>query len=195
MNKSGAGEMALRALATLAVGMNQLEIGELGIASFGEDMKLLHPFHLPFNADSGTDMMRHFKFNQARTRTSLCVESAIAALDSMGSQSSMQLVFLVSDGRIERDSRDKLKRLIREMMERNILLAMIIVEGEHKKKDSIVNMKEVTFEKGKPVVKRFIEEYPFPYYIVLDNMAALPEVLGDALRQWFEMLAQVQSPR
>ncbi len=195
MKKSGSGEMALRALATLAVGMNQLEIGELGIASFGEDMKLLHPFHLPFSADSGADMVMNFKFDQKRTRTSLCVESAIAALESTGGHSSMQLVFLVSDGRIERDSRDKLKRLIREMMERNILLAMIIVEGEHKKKDSIVNMKEVTFEKGKPVVKRFIEDYPFPYYIILDDMTALPEVLGDALRQWFEMLSQMQSPR
>jgi midasin len=83
---------------------------------------------------------------------------------------------------------------MREMIERNILLAMIIVEGKDKnsRKDSIVNMKEVTFEKGKPVVKRFIEDYPFPYYIVLDDMMALPEVLGDALRQWFEMLAQLQ---
>jgi midasin (ATPase involved in ribosome maturation) len=195
MKKSGAGEMALHALATLAMGMNQLEIGELGIASFGEDMKLLHPFHLPFGSESGSDMVMNFKFDQKRTRTSLCVESAIVALEAMGGSSSMQLVFLVSDGRIERDSRDKLKRLIREMMERNILLAMIIVEGEHKKKDSILNMKEVTFEKGKPVVKRFIEDYPFPYYIVLDDMTALPEILGDALRQWFEMLTHLPGPR
>lgn len=195
MKKSGAGEMALRALATLAMGMNQLEIGELGIASFGEDMRLLHPFHMPFGTDSGSDMVMNFKFDQKRTRTSLCVESAIVALEAMGGNSSMQLVFLVSDGRIERDSRDKLKGLIREMMERNILLAMIIVEGDHKKKDSILNMKEVTFERGKPVVKRFIEDYPFPYYIVLDDMAALPEILGDALRQWFEMLTHIQAPR
>jgi midasin len=110
----------------------------------------------------------------------------------MGGNSSMQLVFLISDGRIERDSRTALKRLIREMTERNILLAMIIVEGKNKKKDSIVNMKEVTFAKGKPVVKRFIEDYPFPYYIILEDMTALPEVLGDALRQWFEMLAQLK---
>ena len=56
------------------------------------------------------------------------VASALEALDIPGDQSSMQLVFLISDGRIERDSRAELKRLVREMMERNILLAMIIVE-------------------------------------------------------------------
>jgi midasin len=53
-------------------------------------------------------------------------------------------------------------------------------------------MREVTFQKGKPVVKRFIDDYPFPYYIILHDMQSLPEVLGDALRQWFEMLARLQ---
>lgn len=195
MQKSGAGDMALRAMATLAVGMNQLEIGELGIASFGEDMKLLHPYHLPFTSESGSDMVSNFGFNQQRTRTALCVESALASLEQYGGSSSMQLVFMISDGRIERDNRIALKRLMREMAERNILLAMIIVEGKGKKKDSIVHMKEVSFEKGKPVVKQFIEDYPFPYYIILEDMSALPEVLGDALKQWFEMLAQLNSAR
>jgi len=193
MKKSGAGEMALRAMATVAVGMNQLEIGELGVASFGDDMKVVHPFHMPFTAESGVSVVRNFKFEQQRTHIAMCVESAMTALEDSGDQSSMQLVFLISDGRIERDSRSALKRLIREMVERNILLAMIIVEGNGKKKDSILNMKEVSFEKGKPVVKRFIDDYPFPYYIVLDEVASLPEVLGDALKQWFEMLTQLQT--
>lgn len=64
----------------------------------------------------------------------------------------MQLVFLISDGRIECDSYARLRQLLRQMMEQNILVAMIIVEGKQKK-DSILNMKEVTFEKGKPHIK------------------------------------------
>merc|ERR1711937_818259 len=105
MRKSGAGNMALRAMTTLAVGMNQLEIGELGVASFGNDMKLIHPFHLPFTSQAGANMVMNCRFDQPRTRISLCVESAIASLESCGDNSSMQLVFLISDGRIERDSR------------------------------------------------------------------------------------------
>jgi midasin len=54
-------------------------------------------------------------------------------------------------------------------------------------------MKEVTFENGKPKVKQFIEDYPFPYYMILDDVQSLPEALGDALRQWFEMIVQLQS--
>jgi midasin len=193
MLKSGAGEMALKAMATLATGMSQLEIGEIGVASFGNEMNLLHPFNQPFTAESGSNVIRNFKFDQQRTRTALCVESALMALDTPGDQASMQLMFMISDGRIERDSRTALRRLMREMAEKNILLAMIIVEGGDSKKNSITTMKEVTFENGKPNVKRFIEDYPFPYYIILDDMRTLPEVLGDALRQWFEMLTRLQA--
>ena len=196
--RNGAGDMALTALTTLANGMSQLDIGELGVASFGEEMKLLHPFHAPFTSSSGVDLVSNFKFNDKRTRTALCVESALAALEAQSNgSSSMQLVFIISDGRIERDSRERLRRIVREMTEKNILLIMVVVEGDEKRgmkpKDSIVNMKEVSFEKGKPKVKHFIDDYPFPYYMVLQDMHTLPEVLGDALKQWFEMMAQNQS--
>ena len=87
---------------------------------------------------------------------------------------------------------------MREMVERNILLVMIIVEGNQKSQkgssnQSIIQLKEVTFENGKPKVKQFIDGYPFPNYMVLDDMQSLPEALGDALRQWFEMLAQLHT--
>jgi midasin len=198
MQNGQAGDMALRALATLANGMSQLEIGQLGVASFGEDMKLIHPFNLPFTSESGVNVASNFSFKAKRTRTALCIESSIAALDNANSSSSsMQLVFMISDGRIERDSRSKVRRLIRQMSEKNMLMVMIIVEGDaaenKKKNESILNMKEVSFVNGKPKIKHFIEDYPFPYYLVVEDLAALPEVLGDALRQWFEMLAQIQS--
>ncbi|KAK1736592.1 midasin [Skeletonema marinoi] len=164
MQNGKAGDMALRALATLANGMSQLEIGQLGVASFGEDMKLIHPFNLPFTSESGVNIASNFTFNAKRTRTALCIESSIAALDSA---------------------------------KKNMLMVMIIVEGEaaesKKKNESILNMKEVSFVNGKPKIKHFIEDYPFPFYLVVEDLAALPEILGDALRQWFEMLAQIQN--
>ena len=165
MQKSQAGDMALRALATLANGMSQLEIGQLGIASYGDDMRLLHPFNIPFTSESGVNIVQNFKFNAKRTRTALCVESSIAALVGASSvSSSMQLVFMISDGRIERDSRSKLRRLIRQMAESNMLMVMIIVEGEEngsssKSSESILNMKEVSFVNEKPQIKHFIEDY------------------------------------
>jgi len=200
MQKENAGNMALAALATLANGMSQLEIGELSIASFGEEMRVVHPFSAQFTFERGVECVRNFTFNQKRTRTALCVESAISVLENSNNygsslSSSLNLVFMISDGRIERDSRSKLRKLIREMTERNILLVLIIVQGDvnnKKKKDSsIVNMKEVSFENGKPKLKRFMDDYPFPYYLIIEDISSLPDVLGDALRQWFEILAQI----
>jgi MoxR-like ATPase len=192
MANSGSGPMALKALAALSTGMSQLEIGELGVAKFGDDMQLIHPFSTPFTSESGVNLMQHFRFEQQRTRTALCVESAMLALEEPGEFAPMQLVLLISDGKIERDNRGALRRLIREMLEKNILMALIIVEGKEKK-ESILNLKEVAFESGRPKVRSFIEDYPFPYYIVLEDLATLPDVLGDALRQWFEMISRIDT--
>lgn len=62
MKKSGAGKMALKAMATLATGMSHLEVGQIGVASFGEDMHLLHSFEKPFTADSGPNIVQNFSF-------------------------------------------------------------------------------------------------------------------------------------
>jgi midasin len=181
-------------MAMLINGMTQLEIGQLGIASFGEEMKILHPFQSPFTSDSGVSIVGNFKFEDKRTRTALCVESAMDSMSQDSSSSSPQLLILISDGRIERDSRSKLRSILREMSEQNILVVMLIVEGcdDKSKRDSITDMKEVSFEGGKPKVNFFMDNYPFPYYIIVEEMSHLPDVLGDALRQWFEILAQTQ---
>ena len=192
MTTNGAGQIALQALAALSTGMSQLEIGEMGIAKFGDDMQMLHPFGTPFTSESGAHLMQQFHFDQPRTRTALCVESALLALEEPGDVAPMQLVLLISDGKIERDNKTMLRRLVREMLERNILMALIIVEGETKK-DNILSMKEVAFENGKPRVRSFMEDYPFPYYIILEDLSTLPECLGDALKQWFEMIGRMNS--
>lgn len=36
---------------------------------------------------------------------------------------------------------------------------------------------------------QYLDAFPFPFYLILRDMSALPNVLGDALRQWFELAA------
>lgn len=50
-------------------------------------------------------------------------------------------------------------------------------------------MQSVKFVDGKPVFERYMDTFPFPYYIVLRDIAALPMTLADLLRQWFELNA------
>jgi len=82
-------------------------------------------------------------------------------------------------------------------------VACVIVEpptGE-----SILDVRQVTFSGGGMKVGKYLEDYvrascvsvcvltrasqPFEYYIVLREQGALPEVLADALKQWFELIA------
>jgi midasin len=54
---------------------------------------------------------------------------------------------------------------------------------------SLLDMQSVKFVDGKPVFERYMDTFPFPYYIVLRDIAALPATLADLLRQWFELNA------
>jgi midasin len=54
---------------------------------------------------------------------------------------------------------------------------------------SLLDMQSVKFVDGKPVFERYMDSFPFPYYIVLRDIAALPATLADLLRQWFELNA------
>lgn len=45
----------------------------------------------------------------------------------------------------------------------------------------------MTFQGGKPVFRRYLDDFPFPYYVLLRDISALPRTLADLLRQWFEL--------
>jgi len=34
----------------------------------------------------------------------------------------------------------------------------------------------------------YMESFPFPFYVVIRDVASLPMTLSDALRQWFELV-------
>lgn len=39
-----------------------------------------------------------------------------------------------------------------------------------------------------PSIRSYMDDFPFPFYIVLRDVTSLPETLSDALRQWFEFI-------
>lgn len=45
---------------------------------------------------------------------------------------------------------------------------------------------------NKPVLRMvpYMDVFPFPFYIIIKDMNTLPNVLGDALRQWFEIVGK-----
>lgn len=42
------------------------------------------------------------------------------------------------------------------------------------------------------MVKSYMDSFPFPYYVIVRDLAQLPLVLSDAMRQWFELVSSEQ---
>lgn len=54
---------------------------------------------------------------------------------------------------------------------------------------SVFDLKQVSYEKGQCKVTPYLQEFPFPYYLVVQDIQALPSILADVMRQWFELVA------
>jgi midasin len=100
----------------------------------------------------------------------------------------LQLCFVVSDARIDSDNRERLDLIIRRLAEQHVLVVLIIIDRNADPKDSIFNTKTVEFRDSRVVTKAYLDDFPFPYYVAIQRSEALPDVLSDALKQWFELI-------
>ncbi|KAJ1624018.1 hypothetical protein T492DRAFT_555417, partial [Pavlovales sp. CCMP2436] len=52
---------------------------------------------------------------------------------------------------------------------------------------SIVELQSVSYPNGVLTISRWIDRFPFPYYLLLRDVRALPHTLADTVRQWVEL--------
>ena len=57
--------------------------------------------------------------------------------------------------------------------------------GGGEAKGSVLDLLDVRFEDGKLIKRRYMDSFPFRWYIVVRDVKELPGVLSTALRQWF----------
>jgi midasin len=190
MSESHCGHMALEALITICKAMSQLEIGEMAVASFGEkgNVRLLHDFDQPFSTESGLNMVSQFTFKQDNTiedepivdllhyLTRLLDFKARNSTAPSGRNDLQQLVLVIADGRFH--EKESLRRRIREAMDRKQLLAFLVLDNPRE---------SISFSNGAPSFTKYLDSFPFPYYILLQDIESLPRTLADLLRQWFEL--------
>ena len=192
MSANGAGRLALEAMTTICKALTYLDVGQIGVVSFGEKVQLLHEFSKPFSEEAGSFIISNFTFNQQKTMWANFLETTVNLLDdakkNVTSEEKLQLVFIISDARIQQE-RDTIGKWCREAAEKKQLLVMIVVDTIENDK-SILSLKSVTYPNGKLKVVNYLESFPFPYYIILKELQSLPEIVSDALRQWFEMIQE-----
>ncbi|OQR87196.1 midasin-like protein, partial [Achlya hypogyna] len=193
MADNHAGRLALEALTTLCKGMTQLEVGDISVVKFGAAVELLHPFDLPFTDDAGARVIRAFGFDQTKTHMVQTLEAIVGLLDQAKAQSHhhgseiTQIVFMISDGRFDKDGRTRMQKLVQHAMEKQQLIVLLIVDHP-KDGQGICDTQSVAFVRGKVEMTPYMDNFPFPYYVIMKDTTLLPETLCNALRQWFELL-------
>ncbi|KAJ6734341.1 MIDASIN-RELATED [Salix purpurea] len=201
MSESCCGDVAVEALVTVCRAMSHLEMGNMAVASFGKkgNIRSLHDFDQPFTGEAGKKIISSLTFKQENTiadepvvdllkylNNKLDAAVAKARLPS-GQNPLQQLVLILADGRFH--EKEKLKRCVRDFLSRKRMVAFLVLDSPQ---ESIMDQMEASFvgegEKRELKFTKYLDSFPFPYYIVLKNIEALPRTLADLLRQWFELM-------
>ena len=195
MAESGGGQLALATVALISRALSILEAGELAVVAFGENVEIAHGFETPFAGDAGAEVFKHFGFKQGKTDVRLLLQESLTLFQearlrtSSSSADLWQLQIIISDGVC--DDHPGIKRLVRQAQEERVMIVFVIVDAVTEgKKQSIMELQEADFgpdEKGEMKVKmrKYLDTFPFQYYLIVRDVGELPGVLAGALRQWF----------
>jgi midasin len=211
MMESGSGQLAFETLALVARSLNMLEVGDLCIVGFGDEehVRVAHEFGKPFSSEAGVQVFQQFSYQQTGTNVRKLVADSIALFREARSRRSpaggnatadlWQLQLIISDGICE--DHDTIRRLVRQAQEERIMIVFIILDAV--KGSSIVDLTQASFEPDltdstgtgemKLKMKRYLEGFPFAYYLVVRDVRELPAVLAMALKQWFAEVVEVSS--
>ncbi|CAI0420066.1 unnamed protein product [Linum tenue] len=201
MSESRCGDVAVEALVTVCRAMSQLELGNFAVSSFGKkgNIRLLHDFERPFTGEAGQKIISSLTFSQENTiidepvvdllkYLSNLLDTAVARARLPSGQNPLeQLVLIIADGRFH--EKEKLKRCVRDFLSQKRMVAFLLLDNPE---ESVVDQLVATFvdegDKSGLKMAKYMDSFPFPYYIVLRDIEALPRTLADLLRQWFEIM-------
>ncbi|KAK3926205.1 Midasin [Frankliniella fusca] len=186
-------ELAFESLALVSQALTLLEVGELGVLSFGEVIKVLHKLGEPFTQHSGARLLQQFSFEQRKTQIGALVDYSTALFTTSKIHTSAehaQLLVVISDGRgVFSEGQEKVYSCVRKARLSGIFMVFVIIDNPESK-DSILDIRTPIFSGGKLLgISSYMDSFPFPFYLILRDIANLPAVLSDALRQWFELVS------
>jgi midasin len=209
MAESHSVNLAYQTLALVSQALNKLEVGQISIARFGESVDILHPFgDTGFTDADGAKVMDSFKFDQHRTDVAALVERSLSFLaearqrqaSSSSAPDLWQLQVIISDGICQ--DHQRLRTLLRRALEERVMIVFVIVDSLHRTQatpqaggaSSILSMQTVAYKQVNGTVQlemeRYLDTFPFEFYVVLRDVEALPGVLADTLRQWMTRVSQ-----
>lgn len=197
MSDNNCRQMSYQSLALLAKSLSLIEAGSLSVVSFGERVKCIHDFGQPYCDAIGAQFLRDLRFNESKTSymellkysCESFAKQALVSRQNQPSNSCSQLLIILSDGRNVTSEEEEVKNYLRQLKTMGILtLFMIIDDLKKNKNNSIVSVQRTLGTGANMTVVNYMELFPFPFYVLVRKLETMPMVLGDALRQWFELV-------
>lgn len=197
MSESKVTELTLHSIALVSKALTQLESGGLSIVRFGEDVKLLHPFDRPFNQETGARVFQWLDFQQERTDIKQLCSKSLKIFENARATSNAdlwQLQIIISDGVCE--DHETVERMVRQAREEKVMLVFVVIDGITSN-ESILDMSQVSYVPDANTgamslkVNKYLDTFPFEFYVVVRSINELPEMLALILRQYFTEIANV----
>lgn len=194
MSESKSVDLAFQSICLVSKALTQLESGGLSIVKFGQTTQEVHQFDQPFGVDAGAKIFRWFDFQETKTDVKKLVAESIRIFDRARASSSAdlwQLQLIISDGVCE--DHETIQRLVRCARDNKIMLVFVIVDGINSS-ESIMDMSQVKYLPDQYgnfqlKVEKYLDTFPFEFYVVVHDISELPEMLSVILRQYFSELA------
>ena len=196
MRKLQASRLALEAISSMTGALSLLEVGEVSVVSFGDQPKVIHPFDMPLTGSAGARVLSSLTFRQESNQWSRMLQHVIGQFERAQERRAsrargrpgqcLQIAFIVTDGFFFAD-RSVVRKWCREAFRRRQLLVLLILDS---KDNPIDSRGQVSFENGAPKITKYLDDYPFPFYVILRDMTRLPEAVGNTLKEWFALIQQ-----
>jgi midasin len=215
----GAIHLAYQTVALVVQALGKLEVGEVGVARFGEGWELIRGFGSDMTGvkdwgaspTEGGRVLNAFTFSQPRTDVAAFLEGSLSVLEAARENASStsgrelwQLEIIISDGICQ--DHERLRRILRKAKEMRVLVVFIIIDALNNapstsnssgtmsgdNQSSILTLSQVSYKPSlttglmELTMERYLDSFPFEYYVVLRDVEALPRVLADTLREFFE---------
>ena len=182
--RDNTGEMALESIALITQALALLGIGELCVAKFGESAEIAHPLGGQWSDESGGSLAASFDFSEERANYDELLAASISCLSAVQKGRSAQLLFITSDAAQTSRKEDARRLVIGAQLKSLVVVFALIDSQDAERRRSVLETFSLT-PSGK--LSHFLDEFPFPFYVLIKDPRKLPERLADALRQWFEL--------
>ncbi|XP_037827489.1 midasin [Lucilia sericata] len=195
MHHNNSKVLTLEAISLVSQALTLLESGRLSVISFGEQPQILLNHNEQFD---GPKLVSSLQFSQDKTKIAELLDFTRTAGLEEGSSASdngifENLLLILSDGRnIFSEGKSKVRNAIKLARLQRIFLVYIIIDNPENK-NSILDIQTMEMLPNNSInIKSYLEDFPFPYYVIVRDLNQLPTVLSEAMRQWFELVNSEQ---